>query len=347
MELPLISLFCGAGGLDYGFCQEGFKTALAVDNFQAAVDSFNLNTRGKVAVCADLSKVSAEELIQLAEEHAPGIRPIGVLGGPPCQGFSYGNVYANPDDPRNRLPFKYAALLADLNRHYSLHFFVFENVLGLTSVRHIERFKRIKEAFRQAGFTVFEGKLNSLSFGVSQSRPRLFLIGINTKLYPDVEFIYPTGRAAPKTVRHAIFGLPSPTFWVRGLTPEEIPYHPNHWTMVPKSPKFERRTFNVGRSFKRLMWDKPSPTVAYGNREIHVHPDGKRRLSVYEALRLQGFPSSFQLSGSFGEQVTQVCNAVPPPVARALARVLRRVVLRQFGGTPTRLPTYEEHTYGK
>jgi DNA (cytosine-5)-methyltransferase 1 len=72
--------------------------------------------------------------------------------------------------------------------------------------------------------------------------------------------------------------------------------------------------------------------VAYGNREVHVHPDGNRRLSILEAMLLQGFPQEYQLTGSLSAQVTQVSNAVPPPIAKAIAEQIRSVFLFQSSG---------------
>ena len=60
-----------------------------------------------------------------------------------------------------------------------------------------------------------------------------------------------------------------------------------------------------------------------GHREVHVHPNGKRRLSVYEAMLLQGFPKRNVLKGTLSDQIRQVSDAVPPPLARALARRIR------------------------
>src|SRR5262249_46639336 len=82
----------------------------------------------------------------------------------------------------------------------------------------------------------------------------------------------------------------------------------------------------LGRSFRMLEWDKPSPTIAYGHREVHVHPNGRRRLSVYEALLLQGFPSEYELVGSLSAQISQVSEAVPPPLARAIAGSIQRQI---------------------
>lgn len=98
--------------------------------------------------------------------------------------------------------------------------------------------------------------------------------------------------------------------------------------MQPKSERFEmpRPEIAEQRSFKRLDWDSPSRTIAFGHREIHVHPDGHRRLSIYEALLLQGFPKTFVLEGNLSEQVEQVSNAVPPPLARSVALAVRRAL---------------------
>jgi DNA (cytosine-5)-methyltransferase 1 len=54
-----------------------------------------------------------------------------------------------------------------------------------------------------------------------------------------------------------------------------------------------------------------------------VHPSGRRRLSVYEALLLQGFPPEYQLLGSLSAQISQVSEAVPPPMAKAIAKSIK------------------------
>lgn len=325
-DLPIISLFCGAGGLDLGFRQERYRVLLACDNHPAAVASYNVNTRPKVARLTDLSETTGDRLLDLVGKVAPGQLPIGIVGGPPCQGFSRGNVHTSPDDPRNALPFKYAEILASMNRKCRLSFFVFENVMGLLSERHKVRFQQISDAFRSAGFNIFTQALCANSFGVPQRRRRLFVVGLNSETMPNLVFTFPEGDRQRKTVRDAIADLPAPAYFTRGLDGKTIPYHPNHWTMQPKSRKFTSGDSTDGRSFRRLSWDEESPTVAYGNREIHLHPNGNRRLSVHEAMLLQGFPPKYRLQGNFSQQVTQVSNAVPPPVARFIARAIRRLL---------------------
>jgi len=322
----VVSFFAGAGGLDLGFRKAGFDVVLAVDIESAAVETVNANSKSVVAIRGDVSALRAGHVA--SELRTRGVRgPVGVIGGPPCQGFSRGNASRDSNDPRNRLPFSYAKLLKSLDAEVGVDFFVFENVVDIT--RNIRFFGQLKRAFREAGFTVHTAELNARDFGVPQDRRRLFLVGLHEKRLSSARFVFPQGRSRTRTVADAIRGLPAPTFFRRGVTAEEVGHHPNHWTMTPKSPRFVERRFNRWRSFRRLVWSKPSPTVAYGNREIHVHPSGARRLSIYEAMLLQGFPRRYILRGNFSEQVTQVSNAVPPPVAYALARRLRSAL-----GTP-------------
>src|SRR5262249_29492696 len=156
-----------------------------------------------------------------------------------------------------------------------LDFIVFENVIGMRGKKHQNRFATIKRELRRAGFKLFQAELDAVNFDVAQHRRRLLIVGINRDKFPWVNFKFPDHPSSrAKTVREAIAHLPRPTFFRRGLTASRIPVHPNHWTMKPRSPKFTNGVAGNGRSFRMLKWDKPSLTVAYGNREIHVHPDG-------------------------------------------------------------------------
>lgn len=317
----VVSFFSGGGGLDLGFRNAGFETTIALDIEPAAVATLNHNFGPNAAVHCDVRRFDAG----LVEQHA-GIQggrvPVGVIGGPPCQGFSSSNVTLTPSDARNRLPSSYATAVAELNKTFSLDFFVFENVIGLLRDRHRRRLSNVIRALESAGFHVAQQELDAFSFGVAQKRRRLFLVGLNSTRFEASDFCFPAPRTATRTVRDAIGHLPEPTFFRRGITAKEISYHPNHWTMMPKSKRFKTKSFSRWRSFRKLEWDEPSPTVAYGNREIHVHPSGTRRLSVLEAMLLQGFPETYRLMGNLSEQVTQVSNAVPPPLAMAIASQL-------------------------
>ncbi|RWQ70600.1 MAG: DNA cytosine methyltransferase, partial [Mesorhizobium sp.] len=225
-------------------------------------------------------------------------------------------------------------LLAEFNHRSPVGFFAFENVPGLLKDRHKARYEGIVAAFEQAGFTVQKELLNASAFGVAQNRPRLILVGFNKSIYPGLRWAPPEPTSATaKPVKDVIKSLPPPMFWTRTLDRDAIAPHPNHWCMTPKSKNFTTSGALVpgtarGRSFRTLDWEQPSPTIAYGHREVHVHPDGKRRLSVYEALLLQGFPPSYELTGSLSAQITQVSEAVPPPLAEAIAKSIREAIAK-------------------
>lgn len=326
-DLPMvISLFSGAGGLDWGFHQEGFQIPLAIDISKAAISTHKQNFPDTHGVAADLIALQPLGVYKLVCERIPLGSRIGVIGGPPCQGFSRANAMSYADDPRNELPQLYLDIVKKLQETFTVEFVVFENVLGIRDKKHAVKYKALLDGLHSLGFTITEKELCALDFGVPQNRRRIVLSAMRKgQGYGSVQ---PEKKQGLKTVREAIEKLPVPKYFERNLAPADIPVHVNHWTMRPKSPRFlnPEGTYTDGRSFKRLTWDEPSPTVAFGHREIHVHPSGTRRLSIYEAMLLQGFPKKFVLKGNLSEQVQQVSNAVPPPLGKSIAKAVKKVL---------------------
>lgn len=325
--LPMVvSLFAGAGGLDWGFHHHGFKIPLAIDVSAAAIKTHKRNFRNTHSVVADLVKLGSEGVLAKVVEQIPKGERIGIIGGPPCQGFSRANINSQADDPRNKLPSLYLDIVQALKQHYIVEFVVFENVLGIRDKKHSATYKKIISRLGKLDFTVTEKELCALDFGVPQNRRRIILSAMRSG--QGYSIVKPNKRKGLSTVREAIGELAEPIFFQRNIDPLCIPLHPNHWTMRPKSPKFKNPQLNYagGRSFRKLAWDEPSPTIAFGHREIHIHPSGHRRLSIYEAMLLQGFPKSFVLEGNLSAQVEQISNAVPPPLARSVAAAVKRAL---------------------
>jgi len=322
----VISLFCGPGGLDLGFQKAGFPIALAIDQSQAAIQTHEANFPDSKSICADIVKLGPEGVVRELLAVIPKGSPIGVIGGPPCQGFSRANNLSHAKDPRNVLPNLYIQIVRELQLFFSVDFVVFENVLGIKDKKHIRTYNKVVAKLGEADFDVNEFQLSALDFGVPQKRERVVLVA--TRASGGYSSVVLKKREGQKTVREAIFHLGEPTFFSRGLLSTEVKIHPNHWTMNPKSARFATppEEWKSSRSFKRLTWDDASPTIAFGNREIHVHPSCTRRLSIYEAMLLQGFPRNYVIKGNLSEQVEQVSNAVPPPLGEAVAAGIRRVL---------------------
>jgi DNA (cytosine-5)-methyltransferase 1 len=315
----VVSLFSGAGGLDLGFRQAGFKIGIAFDSSASTIATHRHNFRRTKAVHADLVEIGAAGVLADVATVVPAGNEIGIIGGPPCQGFSRANRSVLHDDPRNHLAGLYVEIVRELRKNFAVRFVVFENVLGIRDQRNRPTYQALVDGLTAEDLEVSQFELCAADFGVAQRRRRVVVVGVDGAASPVSE---PRTSRRSLTVRDAIGSIRlEPAFFEPNLDPAKFEEHENHWTMRPVSKRFSQPggARVDGRSFKRLEWTKSSPTIAFGHREIHVHPDGHRRISIYEALLLQGFPRSFVLKGNLSEQAEQVSNAVPPPMARSIA----------------------------
>jgi len=327
LDTKIISLFCGAGGLDLGFKVAGFKVALAIDFEKAAIDTHRRNFSDSRSLTADLTALGPLGVLELVDSEVVKGSRIGIIGGPPCQGFSRSNPNSDPNDPRNSLPELYVDIIEELQKHYVVDFVVFENVLGMKDPKHSQKYNALIKGLKRLRFNVDEREVCALNYGVPQNRHRIIISAVHKSF--ECEMIPLKKSKGLTTVKEAIGHLVEPVYFERNLTSDKIPFHPNHWTMRPKSKRFLLDNMvqsNKARSFRKLAWEKASPTIAFGNREIHVHPNGNRRLSIYEAMLLQGFPHTFVLEGNLSQQVTQISNAVPPPLAHAIAKAVKLII---------------------
>jgi DNA (cytosine-5)-methyltransferase 1 len=325
----ILSLFSGCGGLDLGFEQAGFDVGLAFDISREAVDSWNRNRLSKRGHVADISKL---RLADLDKAYGAKFLPTGVIGGPPCQSFSRANSKRSDDDPRNELVHVFFSLALRIHRHRRpLDFIVMENVPDLRDAKAGTLLSSELERLQSAGFNVTACTLDAAHYDVPQYRRRMFVVAVGKSLGRKSAWAPPNHENKPRTIAEYLSKLPEPAYFSRDLKREAIPSHPNHWCMSPKSSRFFdgslKQGYSSGRSFKTLSWDEPSITVSYGNREVHVHPNGHRRLSVFEAMRLQGFPDSYVLEGTLSSQISQISDAVPPPLAYAVAHSLTQLIV--------------------
>jgi DNA (cytosine-5)-methyltransferase 1 len=205
-----VDLFAGCGGLSEGFLQNGFHL-LAANEFDRNIFKTNVYNHSKYAVEGKfiLGDLTKDETKQKIYEACGGKKVDVILGGPPCQGFSYAG-WRNPDDTRNQLFREFVAVVRVLKPK----FFIMENVLGILTMRKGEAIKDIIHAFKDEGYTVDNPlKLNSMWFGVPQKRKRVFIIG---SMDPNIHFQQPMplfdedNMLLPKpiTVREAIGSLP-------------------------------------------------------------------------------------------------------------------------------------------
>ena len=342
MKNKIIDLFCGCGGLSKGFEMAGFEIEIAIDMWEDAVKTYNHNHNQKVAVCEDIHNWSDEFLKELASKG----EIVGVVGGPPCQGYSTVGT-RDVNDPRNHLYLEYCRIVEKINPD----FFVLENVKGLTTLAQGAFRDDIIKRFGDLGYNVKYEIVNAADYGVPQNRLRVFFVGIKGK-----EFVFPKPLDYVLTCEDALSDLPKLNSAdgldeihhyasepvnefqkkMRGLCTEirnhQITEHSEQTveiiSMIPDGgsikdlPRefWEVRKYN--KAFERMSSKRPSNTVDTGHRN-YFHYSENRIPTARENARLQSFPDDFEVLGSKTSQYKQIGNAVPPLLAYEIAKAIR------------------------
>jgi DNA (cytosine-5)-methyltransferase 1 len=337
----VIDLFCGCGGLSLGFQFAGFDVVAGFDNWEPCIKTYSKNVAPGFK--ADLREVKGEDLLALA-----GVTEVdGIIGGPPCEGFSLANIKRSVGDPRNMLIFHFARLVGSIRPT----FFVMENVVGLLSLGGGMFCRELLRRFRKLGYKIGEPYiLNAADYGVPQMRKRVIFMGSLSRQLsrPKVEYFpYPSitllGERKERyvTAWEAISDLPPPT-------KDGIVYYqkePENWyqeyvrnksgkttghiltqhrtdiieklrRLKPGEPLYP----NFRHSWVRLVPDQPAPTVKENHNAPAVHPFEPRILTPRECARLQSFPDSFDFPAPKSIQLKLVGDSVPPLLAKAIAK---------------------------
>jgi DNA (cytosine-5)-methyltransferase 1 len=308
-------LFSGAGGFSRGFELAGFNVVVAVENDPPVAKTYKANFPYAYLIADDVKDVS-ERTIREVSGLGRGDFEV-VIASPPCEPFTPTN--------RNRMPNPLDRILTDPIGQLYLHairlivelkprFFVIENVSGVAEgpIRKV-----IEDELRKGGYDeVYFNIIRSEEHGVASERVRVFVSNVKLNL----------AKRRPLTVMEALEGLPEPG----------APWPPNHDApatlprkLMRKVPKlrwgrslvtFEGAGSRRFRNYIRLAPDRPAPTVMGSSRFIHPFED--RLLTVREQARLMGFPDYHVFLGGKDSQYNMVGEAVPVPLAQAIAEDL-------------------------
>lgn len=334
-KLNVVSLFSGVGGMDLGFKgdfeflgtyydKQPYNLIFANDIFRQAAEVYEVNFGLKV----EQKSLNDIEVNELPQEEVDV-----VLGGFPCQAFSYSGKRKGLSDPRGQLYLEMIRVI----EHYQPKMFVAENVDGIRNSRKdnkgnavdISALDTILEAFDVAGYNVQYRVLNAADYGVPQSRRRVIILGIRKDLGNTDNVFYPeklhdqTGELTSKKWVSAKEGIDD--LWGRINDPTIL----NHTQRDYSKAKFYPGKKMQGNN--RIAADRPSPTIRaehHGNIEAHYRTtledendmSGWRRLSVRETARLQSFPDNFNFACSASAAYKMIGNAVPPVMAWHIAK---------------------------
>ena len=274
----------------------------------------------------------------------------GVIGGPPCPDFSVAGKNRGKDGDNGKLSGIYTEIICNIQPD----FFLFENVKGLyRTAKHRAFFEQLKNQFIEKGYYLTEQLINALEFGVPQDRERIILIGVRNDIANDLNLrIEESSLIDFPWDQYKLYNiediksinwpdrnpymehdpLPVPVGIIESLTVQhwwninDVLHHPNaNMYFKPKAGLVRFQTTDEGddkkKSYKRLHRWRYSPTVAYGNNEVHIHPYEPRRISVAEALALQSLPREFVVPHevTLTDAFKTIGNGVPFLAARGIA----------------------------
>lgn len=354
-DLKLLSFFSGAMGLDIGLHKVGFKTLLACEIDKSSRETIVANNP-KIGLIGDIRNYSTEEILEYAGlENGEEVDLI--VGGPPCQAFSSAGNRMGLADERGNVFLKFIEVIENIQPKFA----VIENVRGLLSATYSIDLKEEEEIFlppelkelkgatmyyiynrlREAGYQISFNLYNSANYGTPQSRERVIIVCSRVNDY--VPYLKPThskdgefGLKKWKDLKTAFKGLNVNNNEFIKFPEKRLKYYRllkagENWRNLTEELQKEAlgKSYYLGGGktgfFRRLSWDKPSPTLvthpAMPATDLG-HPEEDRPLSVLEYKRIQEFPDEWQIKGSLINKYKQIGNAVPVSVGKAIGQLI-------------------------
>lgn len=361
--MKIYSFFSGSGFLDLGFEMNGFQIELVNEFSKPFIEAYQYSREhmGLPRPTHGYSNIDMNEYLNeqndelrgyIQESRADGSL-VGFIGGPPCPDFSIAGKQKGRNGDNGKLSQAYVNLIMKQQPD----FFLFENVKGLwRTAKHRAYYEELKTLLSEH-YVLTDRLTNALEFGVPQDRDRILLFGIHRNISDNVDnfdweaykrydldivknIAWPTREPFQNGIE-----TECPNNVIQELTVEhwfeqnDVEHHPNGQEhFVPRGGLNRMQTIEEGddsrKSYKRLHRWRYSPTVCYGNNEVHLHPYRERRLTVAEALALQSLPREFQLPPemSLSNKFKTIGNGVPYLLSAGVAQTIRDYLMGEING---------------
>lgn len=360
---PIIfSFFSGSGFLDLGFEMSGFDVRFINEFHKPFLEAYQYSRMvmelpepkyghflGSIEdfVTGDRE----QELIEYVED-AKADSLVGFIGGPPCPDFSVAGKNKGSEGENGKL----SRVYIDVIINNKPDFFLFENVKGLwRTAKHRAFYDEMKQRLENSGYILTDRLTNCIEYGVPQDRDRILLFGIHRSRAGEID----STELEAQFNWDAGIKFDKETVLDKSMWPEQSSYKENSRRKLPKElesyseltvehwfkandvskhpngkhhfkPYSERfKTVPEGddskKSFKRLHRYRYSPTAAYGNNEVHLHPYKSRRLSAAEALAVQSLPKEFCFPATMtlSDMFKTIGNGVPYLASKGLAETIQ------------------------
>ncbi len=355
-QLKIFSFFSGIGLLDLGFESNGAEVVFVNEINDRFLEGYKYSrqTLGYKCPKYDYWNNSIESFLNGELSHVlssfikkeSNSKNITLfLGGPPCPDFSIGGKNKGANGEKGKLTKTYFEII----NKFQPDIFLFENVKGLfRTKKHREFFDNQIESTTN-NYKIHYDLLNALEFGVPQDRDRVICIGFLKKKYGHIKDNQLNFNDYKSFNKFTVTNLPwiktnpfkenaesiAPNNILTELTVQywfdknKVETHPNsNNSFKPRAALSKFKIIPEGddskKSFKRLHRWRYSPTAAYGNNEVHLHPYKARRISAAEALAIQSAPDQFHLplSMPLSHMFKAIGNAVPYLMAKKISKLI-------------------------
>ncbi len=350
-KFNVISTFAGGGGSSTGYRLAGGNILCVNEFVEEARNTYRENYPHTPIMPNDIKELSGQDILDVA---GIGVGELDILdGSPPCSAFSvagkmchteggkhsdgWGQTKKYSDDKMveniEDLFFEFLRIANDIRPKIIIG----ENVAGLTVGEAKQYFNKIQNTFEEIGYDVSAKVLDSRYFGISQTRTRVFFIGIRNDItekvgltFLNISSIFPTESNTIIPLKQALEGLVYDEDEVKYLTEKflKTAYWKDTGSNMPINPDKVLTGMDYhpkGHHFnlKRVSLKVPAPTLtAMGSNDTTAgafHWNTPRKLTIGELKRIQSLPDDFKLTGKWNQQSERIGRMVPPLLLKTIA----------------------------
>jgi DNA (cytosine-5)-methyltransferase 1 len=359
-KFNVISTFAGGGGSSTGYRLAGGKILCVNEFVEEAQNTYKENYPDTPILPGDIKQLSGKDFLDIAGLE---VGELDILdGSPPCSAFSVAGKLSHSRDGKHSdgwgqtknysdgkmveniedLFFEFLRVADDIRPKV----IIAENVKGLTIGEAKEYFNKIQNTFEDIGYDVVAKVLDSRFFGISQTRTRVFFIGVRNDItekaglnFMTIGNVFPQELPDVVPLKDALVGLEYDEEEVKYLTEKftKTAYWKQTGSIMPVDPEKvltggdyhpKGHHFNL----KRVSQYTPAPTLtAMGSNDTTAgafHWSEPRKLTLGELKRIQSLPDDFKLTGKWNQKSERIGRMVPPLMMKAIADSVYNKILK-------------------
>tara|TARA_R100001460_G_scaffold37667_1_gene72104 strand:+ start:1848 stop:2987 length:1140 start_codon:yes stop_codon:yes gene_type:complete len=361
-KFNVISTFAGGGGSSTGYRLAGGKILCINEFVEEAQNTYRENYPDTPILPGDIKQLSGKDFLDIAKLD---VGELDILdGSPPCSAFSVAGKLSHSRDGKHSdgwgqtknysdgkmveniedLFFEFLRVADDIKPKVIIG----ENVKGLTIGEAKQYFNKIQNTFEDIGYDVVAKVLDSRYFGISQTRTRVFFIGVRNDItekaglnFMTIGNVFPQELPDVVPLKDALIDLEYDAEEVKYLTDKFI--KTAYWKDTGSKMEIDPPKVLTGMDYhhkghhfnlKRVSQYQPAPTLtAMGSNDTTAgafHWAEPRKLTIGELKRIQSLPDDFKLTGKWNQKSERIGRMVPPLMMKAIADSVYNKVLKEI-----------------